>query len=186
MTDLRTKLQAVAVADIDQLVRKDAEYGSSWKSRGGVGAFMMLARKWDRLEPQVKKHGWDVFKAITADTREEGLLDDLGDLRRYLMLIEAEVRSNQPTKEAKAPAVTSTIRPSGFNVGNGLFLEGDEGYYNGRKVKIITVYQDGEADLECLETGVRHNGIKWRFITKEPSHVDNTGHPAPFGYPGEE
>jgi hypothetical protein len=33
---------------------KEAEYDASWKKRGGVGAFMMLARKWDRLENQDK------------------------------------------------------------------------------------------------------------------------------------
>jgi hypothetical protein len=88
---LRDDLNAVATADIDQLVRKDAEYGSSWKRRGGVGAFMMLARKWDRIEPQVKAHGYDIFAAVTADNRAEGLRDDIGDLRRYLMLVETEL-----------------------------------------------------------------------------------------------
>ena len=93
---LQEDLSAVAKADIDQLIRKDAEYGGSWKSRGGVGAFMMLARKWDRLEPQVKAHGWDIFAAVFADAREEGILDDIGDLRRYLLLVEAHIRSTKP------------------------------------------------------------------------------------------
>ena len=42
----------IADADVRMLVKKEQEYGSSWKIRGGVGALMMLARKWDRLENQ--------------------------------------------------------------------------------------------------------------------------------------
>ena len=117
MTSLRAQLEAVAKADVDQLVRKEEEYGSSWRRRGGVGAWMMAARKFDRLEQAVQRHGWDIFAAAAADMREEGVLDDIGDLRRYLMLIENYIRSNQPAKAVRE---------------------------------------------------------------------DNTGHPAPFGYPGEE
>lgn len=82
----------VAESDVKILQRKDAEYGGSWKKRGGVGAFMMLARKWDRLEQQVAVEGWDVFKAAEEDRREEGVIDDIRDLRRYLLLVEAELQ----------------------------------------------------------------------------------------------
>ena len=37
-------------SDIETLVEKEDDYGDSWKRRGGIGAFMMLARKWDRIE----------------------------------------------------------------------------------------------------------------------------------------
>ena len=83
----------IADADVRMLVKKEQEYGSSWKIRGGVGALMMLARKWDRLENQVKKYNYDVFAAIQADPSPMGILDDIGDLRRYLLLVEAEVLS---------------------------------------------------------------------------------------------
>jgi len=53
---------------------------------------MMLARKWDRIENQVKGFKWDVFEAVQDDAREEGILDDIKDLRRYLFLVEAEMR----------------------------------------------------------------------------------------------
>ena len=52
---------------------------------------MMLARKWDRREKQVKEHHFDVFRAAETDTRPEGIIDDIRDLRRYLMLVEAEL-----------------------------------------------------------------------------------------------
>jgi hypothetical protein len=94
-------IRAIASADVVGLKQAAKSYGPSWKQRGGVGAFMMLARKWDRLEPQVKKHGWDVFKAIAKDQRPEGIIDDIRDLRRYLLLVEAEMRA-QGAASAKA------------------------------------------------------------------------------------
>jgi hypothetical protein len=106
---LKEQLEAIVAADVEQLVRKDAEYGSSWKSRGGTGAFhQALGRKWDRIENQCQKFGYDLFAAIRADTRAEGLLDDLGDLRRYCMLIEAEVKS------WNLPATRASDQPRGY------------------------------------------------------------------------
>lgn len=96
-------LAVVAGGDVDTLLKKDAEYGGSWKRRGGVGAFMMLARKWDRIEQRVQQRDtgaadakfpgtpYDIFEHIAADTRAEGLLDDIRDLRAYLLLVEAEM-----------------------------------------------------------------------------------------------
>jgi hypothetical protein len=86
-------LPKVAEEDVAKLLVKEREYGSSWKKRGGVGAFFVSIRKVDRIEEQVKKFGWDIFAAAKADSRPEGILDDIGDLRRYLLLIEAEIRS---------------------------------------------------------------------------------------------
>jgi hypothetical protein len=90
-------LNAVSSKDITTLVKKDAEYGSSWKKRGGVGAFMMLARKWDRLEQQVQSPGldskYDIFDAIEHNNPADGesVLETIRDLRRYLLLVESEV-----------------------------------------------------------------------------------------------
>ena len=89
---VRTKFEAglngICAADILGLVKAQESYGTSWRNRGGVGAFMMLARKWDRLENQVKKHNYDIFEAIAHDRRPEGIIDDIRDLRRYLLLVE--------------------------------------------------------------------------------------------------
>ena len=83
--------------DINTLVAKDREYGQSWKKRGGVGAYVTgVARKFDRVEVQCKKHGWDIFKAIRDNTERglttEHILETLADARRYLALIEVEAR----------------------------------------------------------------------------------------------
>jgi len=78
--------------DAQQLAIKNGSYGDSWKRRGGVGAFMMLARKWDRLELQCSAKGYDIFAAVLEDsagiTTQDGVIDDIRDLRRYLLLVE--------------------------------------------------------------------------------------------------
>jgi len=118
------RINEIASKDCDTLRRKDKEYGGSWLKRGGVGAFMMAARKWDRLEEHVSAGSvqpggppedfagmtpeqmieackkvvapkFDIIQSALLDQREEGVLDDIGDLRRYLLLIEAEIRERQ-------------------------------------------------------------------------------------------
>jgi len=84
----RETLRQITNGDVEGLLKAEQSYGDSWKKRGGVGAFMMLARKWDRIENQVKKHGWNVFLAMERDRRPEGIADDIKDLRCYLLLIE--------------------------------------------------------------------------------------------------
>lgn len=104
-------LDRVAAADVAGLKKAAESYGDSWKKRGGVGAFMMLARKWDRLEKALNPDqaegdsreapiaaranapvpAFDIFAAAKADPRSEGIIDDIRDLRRYLLLVEAEL-----------------------------------------------------------------------------------------------
>ena len=83
------KIQKLTEDDVDALKKAETSYGDSWRRRGGVGAFMMLARKWDRIENQTNKQGYDMFAAIFADTSDAGILDDIRDLRRYLLLVES-------------------------------------------------------------------------------------------------
>lgn len=106
--DFLEHLGDIAETDVEGLLTAAKSYGSSWKQRGGVGAFMMMARKWDRLENRVKVlreypkevgppnmspvvQAYDIFGHIINDKRGEGLIDDIRDLRRYLLLVEAEL-----------------------------------------------------------------------------------------------
>lgn len=92
-------IRAVAEEDLRYVNIKDRQYGGSWKRRGGVGAFMMLARKWDRLENMLSgAYKFDIFEGIQdlgGDTEKQGadgtILAEVRDLRRYLMLVEAEM-----------------------------------------------------------------------------------------------
>ena len=106
-------LGTIAEADVARLIEKGKHYGDSWKKRGGVGAFMMLARKWDRIEQRMQHRAcfktgpgvaddvppYDIFGHIRADTRDEGLLDDIRDLRSYLLLVESEIARLNVEKE---------------------------------------------------------------------------------------
>lgn len=116
MRDMERRLREVAEADVTGLLEAEKSYGSSWRKRGGVGAFMMLARKWDRLETAL--HGmpcapWDIFRAYEIDQREEGIIDDIRDLRRYLMLVEEFVTRPKKTEdtgeETNRPATGSHL-----------------------------------------------------------------------------
>jgi hypothetical protein len=76
--------------DVVVLEEKGKTYGDSWKKRGGAGAFFMLARKMDRIENICSEMNYDIFTAGRANTGD--ILDDIADLRRYLLLVEAEVK----------------------------------------------------------------------------------------------
>lgn len=92
-------LNEVAQEMVETLKKKGEHYGDSWKSRGGSGAFMNIARKWDRLENQCSKIDYNVFKAILNDKAgDEGVRDSLLDLVGYglLILTEMDSRNAQP------------------------------------------------------------------------------------------
>ena len=82
-------IRNLANLDVSKLEQAERSYGDSWRKRGGIGAFMMLARKWDRIENQVTKDGYDIFESIYNDPSDTGILDDIRDLRRYLLLVES-------------------------------------------------------------------------------------------------
>ncbi len=104
-------LQEVVDEDVRVLCEKEESYGDSWMKRGGIGAYFVMIRKYDRLDTVMPRFGYDIFKAIESDTREEGILDDVQDLRRYLTLIEAQirVRGNIPSKPQTTIASTVLI-----------------------------------------------------------------------------
>lgn len=107
-------LEAIAQDDIAYVRSKDEQYDASWKKRGGVGAFFTIARPWDRFENISRAMGYDVFAKI----REEGLAGPDGsliacvrDLRRYFLLLEAEMREQEAAKDCNG-APTSAAKPS--------------------------------------------------------------------------
>lgn len=91
MTDFNT-IALMAENDGRVLEEKGKTYGDSWQKRGGVGAFMMLARKWDRIENITEEGGYDLFQVCKDNNGD--ILDDIADLRRYLFLVEEKIRSS--------------------------------------------------------------------------------------------
>lgn len=115
------KLAEVLNDDHQVLIQKGASYGDSWKKRGGVGAYMMLCRKIDRIAEAVEnpdqEHRYDIFAKVAHDNRAEGLIDDIRDLRRYLALVETELRmkelitSDNPVQPPFVPLNPPTVNP---------------------------------------------------------------------------
>lgn len=88
-TVLQQKLEKIVHNDIKTIIQKNSEYGESWKGMP-YSAFENLRRKWDRIVNQVKKNNYDILECVKNDQRKEGILDDIRDLRAYLLLIESE------------------------------------------------------------------------------------------------
>ena len=85
---------------VETLYEKDAVYGGSWQKRGGIGAFMMLARKWDRLEnivsndqPDTGFAPYDILGCLAVNPGD--VADDVEDLVCYLLLVMAEAKRRQ-------------------------------------------------------------------------------------------
>lgn len=77
--------RSIAYAIVEVLEEKGETYGDSWRQRGGVGAFMMLARKWDRIENIAQANGYDIFSAIQHNIGD--VKDDVKDLVGYFLLV---------------------------------------------------------------------------------------------------
>ena len=86
-------IKQICDEDAAGLLKAHESYGNSWQKRGGAGAYLIMIRKFDRLEQTLPKFGFDIFRAIAEDPRAEGVIDDVRDARRYLCLIEAEMRA---------------------------------------------------------------------------------------------
>ena len=91
MSDILEVVKDLCLNDYTSLCEAEKTYCNSWNTRGGVGAFMMLARKWDRIENLTQKHAYDIFHTIEEYPELTGVIDDIRDLRRYLLLVEAEM-----------------------------------------------------------------------------------------------
>jgi hypothetical protein len=101
--ELAKRWGALLNGDLTGLGEALDKYGHSWKQRGGTGAFMMLARKFDRIELAAKEAGWDIFEAARNHPGETGILDDIKDLRRYLLLVEDEIREEANGERSNTP-----------------------------------------------------------------------------------
>ncbi len=81
---------------VDLLIKKNSEYGASWRRRGGVGAFFTIWRKADRLEAQLKSRGYNLFDVTDDPTSTESLDETLIDFWCYLGLV---IESRQRIRE---------------------------------------------------------------------------------------
>lgn len=94
---LHDALIETARTDMEVLREKNASYGQSWKRRGGIGAFMMLSRKWDRIDNILKEFNGATFLRQVRNNPGQ-VQDDIADLRRYLLLVEDEMDTRRATE----------------------------------------------------------------------------------------
>lgn len=90
-TELKTNFDSMLKIATDLVAlskKKDAEYGSSWKKRGGIGAFFTAWRKADRLEAQLKQRNYDIFDVSDDSTSTESLDETIKDFINYLLLVQ--------------------------------------------------------------------------------------------------
>ncbi len=138
------RLHFITEALVEFVNDKDVQYGSSWRKRGGVGAFMVMARKWDRIEQACEtRHPakYDIFNVFEADGRNETVLDDCLDLVGYLLiLVEHMIEIGHVTgiKELHMSFVSSTqtgeTEPSGMAHPFGFDEEKDQDGYHPNQV----------------------------------------------------
>jgi len=87
-------MDAIVREDVKYLRTKDTQYNASWKKRSGPGAFFTIARPWDRLENISRMSGYDIFSIIEDEGLhgpDGSLIACVRDMRRYLLLVEAEM-----------------------------------------------------------------------------------------------
>jgi len=186
-----SNLTPIALQDASELVKKDKEYGSSWKKRGGVGAFMMLARKWDRIEKRMEEGRpgaagqmtghYDIFDAIHCDPRTEGILDDIRDLRRYLLLVEAEMVARGIVAKSGEGAITWTV-----GAGKQLNASGGGGGSVFARdlldANTLTIDKLGHEVLLNRQDKLGHGPIESSTSAAAKHCFGTVDHPAPHGY----
>ena len=103
--------------DANMLTFKEGHYRGSWKKRGGVGAFFVLARKWDALENLIDtKFGYDILnKRIWEEQGDGSVLDQIRDLRGYLTLVECEIRRAADCHQSEKPTAPPPTAPPPTN-----------------------------------------------------------------------
>jgi len=158
-------LDKVTTEDVQCLQEKEKTYQGSWKRRGGIGAAMMILRKVDRLEIILKNNNYDIFKALENGIGEDGsALAEVRDLRRYLLLCEAEMLSRDAaelpmtkrwTREVEnqsAPMIEKQLRGAVHNDLSDLLRPGtpEDGGHHAQQP-------------ECLEERLE-DGLPWEDI----------------------
>lgn len=79
--------------------RKEKFYGQSWRKYGDIGAFMNIARKWDRIDTIMKgamKNGTESLFDGSSDLSTETILDTIIDLSLYGLMWASYIKTRYP------------------------------------------------------------------------------------------
>lgn len=115
MMNLLDTLKDIFTRQATFIAEKDANYKSSWKQRGGIGAFFTIARPWDRFVAIAERENYNLFHIIQReqdaglDENTDGTLQAcIRDLHSYMALLMAEA---QQMKAPGSYACTPCPRP---------------------------------------------------------------------------
>lgn len=102
---LHQRLEHLAIQDAAAVNLKNIQYGESWCRRGGQQAFAVIWRKADRIESilQQMNNGFDIFEAWRKNPGD--VIDDIRDLRRYLLLLEEYMTRPEVENQGTPPQV---------------------------------------------------------------------------------
>jgi hypothetical protein len=156
--------------DADFLRTAQKNYGNSWKMRGGVGAYMMMARKFDRMYTRMKPYDGDIHRAIKAETYRDGMIDDLRDLRRYVTLVIAELDSKlqTPGSDELLDRLETSVFESRIHAINIQKLGGAEGMFTWDA--LVQLWRDNAEDVE------KHNYDIFKAAFEKTENCWNTLH----------
>lgn len=187
------KIRKIGESDCETLEQKGRTYGDSWKKRGGVGAFMMVARKMDRLENIAREHNYDIFAAVRAGGMlgsDGSMLAEIRDLRCYLLLVEAEMMLEAEAKLTEANILdeleeilrqgSDIMRNGGVPVSAITKVDSETG-----GVKEL-VFPEKEIVVGGKPTGVMLGELRVSVTDKKPSRRNSAEQSNPFGFDEEE
>lgn len=124
----RDDLESIVVHYAHKLHDKEVSYRGSWQKRGGIGAFMMLARKadrlipiieaikenWESIEAHAKEHNYDIFKVWEACQLQcDSELNDIHDLWGYLTLVITEMEIVRHRRASSTVEISVPLTPEG-------------------------------------------------------------------------
>lgn len=110
MPNLKEKLDALFANTSPFIADRDAHYESSWKQRGGPGAFFTIVRPWDRFNAIGKRNGYDLFAILQSEIdagkceADDGTLHAcIRDLMCYMALLLVEAKQMRQAYKPNVP-----------------------------------------------------------------------------------
>ena len=161
-------MRKIAEVIVSTVARKDKDYGGSWRKRGGIGAFMVMARKWDRIEKLCSAKGYDIFTALTINDGD--IRDDVEDLIGYLLLIletvpepggkeYAAAMSQQQANDVGSGIVSPMLKTASLQymsaqraMQNAAPLTATGQFYKDNGYQVEGYYGDGKVRIKSIKT----------------------------------
>jgi hypothetical protein len=171
-------IEDVSKNDVATLRRKEETYQGSWKKRGGVFAFAMVVRKWDRLDNILERQfGQDIFAGCLADTNgaDGSVLAEVRDLRQYLLLVEAEIQSRIARGRPSVKDLVGENQPIPREDSNKHHSESAEFPMNDASRAVCSSYRSNYLNGRCMDCGHLKEAHIARAAVTEPDWDSKVG-----------